>query len=102
MTIPRGDNHFPAQLSILPTIFWPILMSSVSTSPAWPGELYDLLREHDITQFAYVPDAGDVDTDDIKIARDRHRLLSGLFHSEAQADRRAGIGHLAADVLPGT
>ena len=33
-------------------------MSSVSTSPAWPDELYDLLREHDITQFAYVPDAG--------------------------------------------
>ena len=33
-------------------------MSSVFTSPAWPGELYDLLREHDITQFAYVPDAG--------------------------------------------
>ena len=58
MTIPRGDNHFPAQLSILPAIFWPIFMSSVSTSPAWPGELYDLLREHDITQFAYVPDAG--------------------------------------------
>ena len=33
-------------------------MSSVSTSPAWPDELYNLLREHDITQFAYVPDAG--------------------------------------------
>ncbi len=33
-------------------------MSSASTSPVWPGELYDLLREHDITQFAYVPDAG--------------------------------------------
>ncbi len=33
-------------------------MSSVSTSPVWPGELYNLLREHDITQFAYVPDAG--------------------------------------------
>ena len=33
-------------------------MSSISTSPAWPDELYDLLREHDITQFAYVPDAG--------------------------------------------
>ena len=24
----------------------------------WPDDLYDLLREHGITQFAYVPDAG--------------------------------------------
>ncbi len=31
--------------------------SSLSTS-AWPDDLYDLLRRHDITQFAYVPDAG--------------------------------------------
>ena len=35
-------------------------MSSVPSfpDPDWPGELYDLLREHDVTQFAYVPDAG--------------------------------------------
>ena len=35
-------------------------MSSASTfpDPVWPGELYDLLRRHDVTQFAYVPDAG--------------------------------------------
>jgi sulfopyruvate decarboxylase alpha subunit len=35
-------------------------MSSISSSPGpeWPDELYDLLREHDVTQFAYVPDAG--------------------------------------------
>jgi sulfopyruvate decarboxylase TPP-binding subunit len=25
---------------------------------AWQDELYDLLRRHDVTQFAYVPDAG--------------------------------------------
>ncbi|GMQ77387.1 MAG: thiamine pyrophosphate-binding protein [Gammaproteobacteria bacterium] len=24
----------------------------------WPGELYNLLRKHGVTQFAYVPDAG--------------------------------------------
>ena len=24
----------------------------------WQDELYDLLRRHNITQFAYVPDAG--------------------------------------------
>jgi sulfopyruvate decarboxylase alpha subunit len=35
-------------------------MSSVSASPdpEWPDELYELLRKHGITQFAYVPDAG--------------------------------------------
>ena len=35
-------------------------MSSIPTSPNpyWPNDLYDLLREHDVTQFAYVPDAG--------------------------------------------
>ncbi|MDX2315684.1 MAG: phosphonopyruvate decarboxylase, partial [Gammaproteobacteria bacterium] len=35
-------------------------MSSTSSSPdpRWPDELYALLREHGVTQFAYVPDAG--------------------------------------------
>ena len=35
-------------------------MASIPTSPDpyWPNDLYDLLREHDVTQFAYVPDAG--------------------------------------------
>ena len=35
-------------------------MSSTSSSPdpQWPDELDALLREHDVTQFAYVPDAG--------------------------------------------
>ncbi len=35
-------------------------MSSATSfpDPVWPGELYDLLRRHDVTQFAYVPDAG--------------------------------------------
>ena len=31
---------------------------SLPPGPGWPGELYDLLREHDVSQFAYVPDAG--------------------------------------------
>lgn len=31
---------------------------SSSQSPEWPDELYDLLRENDVTLFAYVPDAG--------------------------------------------
>jgi sulfopyruvate decarboxylase alpha subunit len=33
-------------------------MSAAAGSPAWPNELYDLLRRHGVTQFAYVPDAG--------------------------------------------
>ncbi len=28
------------------------------TPPSWQNELYDLLRRHGVTQFAYVPDAG--------------------------------------------
>ncbi|MGH7050990.1 MAG: hypothetical protein ACREE5_10135, partial [Acetobacteraceae bacterium] len=39
--------------------------TSVATSagparaePAWQDEVYDLLRRHGVTQFAYVPDAG--------------------------------------------
>ena len=31
----------------------------MSETPAWQGELYDLLKnEFDVTQFSYVPDAG--------------------------------------------
>ena len=32
--------------------------TSSSPDPEWPHALYALLREHDVTQFAYVPDAG--------------------------------------------
>lgn len=30
----------------------------MADASAWQGELYDLLRRHDVSQFAYVPDAG--------------------------------------------
>ncbi len=30
----------------------------MADAPAWQGELYDLLRSFDVSQFAYVPDAG--------------------------------------------
>jgi len=29
-----------------------------TAQPAWPEALYELLRSHQVTQFAYVPDAG--------------------------------------------
>ncbi len=31
---------------------------SATHSPTWPDALYEVLRQHQITQFAYVPDAG--------------------------------------------
>lgn len=33
-------------------------MSTSSSEPTWPAEIYQTLREHGVTQFAYVPDAG--------------------------------------------
>ena len=38
----------------------PVAMQSETSAPdpKWPDELYELLRRHDVTQFAYVPDAG--------------------------------------------
>jgi sulfopyruvate decarboxylase alpha subunit len=32
--------------------------ASAATDAEWPDRLYDLLREQDVTQFCYVPDAG--------------------------------------------
>ncbi len=32
--------------------------AAAETEPEWPDRLYDLLREQDVTQFCYVPDAG--------------------------------------------
>jgi sulfopyruvate decarboxylase alpha subunit len=32
--------------------------ATASKSPSWQNEMYDLLRQHKVTQFAYVPDAG--------------------------------------------
>lgn len=31
---------------------------STTAAHTWPDELYELLRDHGVTQFAYVPDAG--------------------------------------------
>lgn len=33
-------------------------MEAATTAPDWPEELYALLRQNGVTQFAYVPDAG--------------------------------------------
>ena len=34
------------------------MQTETKPAPTWPDDLYDLLRKHGITQFAYVPDAG--------------------------------------------
>ena len=34
------------------------IIDGKTAAPRWQDALYDLLRRHDITQFAYVPDAG--------------------------------------------
>ena len=60
----------------------------------WPEEIYRMLREHDVTQFAYVPDAG-------------HKVLINLsladpaVHSVALTTEEEGVGLLAGAHLGG-
>jgi len=70
---------------------------SVSTAIAgtsWPDALYDLLRRHEVTQFAYVPDAG-------------HRVLiersldDPQVHSVALTTEEEGVAMLAGADLGG-
>jgi hypothetical protein len=36
----------------------PLMDESDTPATSWQDELYDLLRRNNVTQFAYVPDAG--------------------------------------------
>src|SRR6202521_937321 len=60
----------------------------------WQDELYDLLRRHDVTQFAYVPDAGH------KILIDRSLADPGV-HSVALTTEEEGVALLAGADLGG-
>src|SRR5207249_10891629 len=60
----------------------------------WQDELYDLLRRHDITQFAYVPDAGH------RILIDRSLADPGV-HSVALTTEEEGVALLAGADLGG-
>lgn len=51
---------------------------------AWQNELYDALRKHDVTQFAYVPDAGH------RICIDRS-LADADVHSVALTTEEEGV-----------
>ncbi|MDE0458678.1 MAG: thiamine pyrophosphate-binding protein [Chromatiales bacterium] len=61
---------------------------------AWPDAVYRVLREFDVTQFAYVPDAGH------KVLIDRS-LDDPEVHSVALTTEEEGIGLLAGAHLGG-
>lgn len=63
-------------------------------SPRWPDELYECLRRHDITQFAYVPDAGH------RVLIDRS-LADPAVRSVALTTEEEGVGLLVGADLGG-
>jgi len=64
------------------------------TAARWQDELYDLLRRHNITQFAYVPDAGH------RILIDRS-LADPEVHSVALTTEEEGVALMAGADLGG-
>jgi sulfopyruvate decarboxylase TPP-binding subunit len=60
----------------------------------WQNALYDLLRRNDVTQFAYVPDAGH------RLLIDRS-LADGAVHSVALTTEEEGVALLAGAELGG-
>jgi len=70
-------------------------MNEPQAAPArWQDELYNLLRRHNITQFAYVPDAGH------RILIDRSLADPGV-HSVALTTEEEGVALLAGADLGG-
>ena len=63
-------------------------------SAGWQDQVYDLLRRHNVTQFAYVPDAGH------RILIDRSLADSGV-HSVALTTEEEGVALLAGADLGG-
>ena len=63
-------------------------------SPSWPDALYQLLRDNDVTQFAYVPDAGH------KVLIDRS-LADPDVHSIPLTTEEEGVALLAGADLGG-
>lgn len=61
---------------------------------SWPDELYELLRRHEVTQFAYVPDAGH------RVLIDRS-LADPAVHSVALTTEEEGVALLAGADLGG-
>ena len=65
-----------------------------SSGPAWPHALYELLREHGVNIFAYVPDAGH------KVLIERS-LADPAVHSVPLTTEEEGVGVLAGADLGG-
>src|SRR5579864_1773447 len=67
---------------------------STESGERWQDELYNLLRRHNVTQFAYVPDAGH------RILIDRSLADPGV-HSVALTTEEEGVALLAGADLGG-
>ena len=70
------------------------LTMSADEAPAWQDQVYELLLQHEVTQFAYVPDAGH------KILIDRS-LADPRVHSVALTTEEEGVALLAGADLGG-
>jgi sulfopyruvate decarboxylase alpha subunit len=68
--------------------------ATASKAAAWQDQVYDLLRRHNVTQFAYVPDAGH------KILINRSLADPGV-HSVALTTEEEGVALLAGADLGG-
>lgn len=68
--------------------------AQTKSKPTWPDELYDLLRRNNVTQFAYVPDAGH------RVLIDRS-LADADVHSVALTTEEEGVALLAGADLGG-
>jgi sulfopyruvate decarboxylase TPP-binding subunit len=69
-------------------------MDKPNVGPRWQDELYDLLRRNNITQFAYVPDAGH------RVLIDRSLADPGVY-SVALTTEEEGVALLAGADLGG-
>lgn len=71
-----------------------VAQAKPDTGMRWQDEVYDLLRQHNVTQFAYVPDAGH------RILIDRS-LADKDVHSVALTTEEEGVALLAGADLGG-
>ena len=69
-------------------------MPSTPDGPQWAHDLYQVLRNHDVTQFAFVPDAGH------RVLIDR-ALADPDVHAVALTTEEEGVGLLAGADLGG-
>ena len=69
-------------------------MSADEKPPAWQDVLYDVLRKNEVTQFAYVPDAGH------RVLIDRS-LADPAVHSIALTTEEEGVALIAGADLGG-